>query len=164
MDGDQPITMAYWASLSQQEQSRIITAEDEEAPAPCPPLPAGYEHLIKYHGLFPCQHGANCFAAVLYAISGQHFLLGQWVHQQAFLLFLERGGYKQVEGDAFCAGDALCFYQEDKLVHACFAVDSSHCFNKNGQTFWERWAIVPFSRISEDFEGCMMQPYRRQAR
>ena len=160
-DGEQPITIRYWADLSDADKNRIITREDEEPAGPCPPLPPGFEHLTKYHNVFPRQHGANCFGAVLYAIGKSPFILGQWVHQQSFLLFLERAGYRETPGQDFAAEDVLCFYEKGSLVHACYAVSGSHCFNKNGQTFHEPWAITGFHAVLEDFAGFDCRAFRR---
>lgn len=160
-DGEQPITIRYWAGLSDENKNRIITREDEEPALPCPPLPPGFEHLTACHNVFPRQHGANCFGAVLYAIGQDPFILREWVHQQSFLLFLERAGYREVSGQDFSAEDVICFYEDGRLVHACYAVSGSHCFNKNGQTFWEPWTITGFHAVSENFADFEYRVFRR---
>lgn len=159
-DGQRPITIRHQESLSQEEIDALIRREDEAPCAPWPETLLGWEHLKARHGAFPSCHGANCFAAVLYAISGNEFILNEWVHPKTFRLFLENAGYQRVEGADFRAEDVLCFMDEGELAHACYAVSDTHCFNKNGQTFWEAWSIAGIDSIRKDFEGLTCQLFR----
>lgn len=163
VDGQRPITINYWEGLSAEEQRALIQKDDEPPCAPYPERLAGYEHLKAYHGVFPSEHGANCFASVLYAISRNAFIIHEWVHQKTFMLFLQNAGYQRVDGKAFRADDVICFLDEGKLVHACYAVSETHCFNKNGQTFWEACSIVEIDSIRKNFEGLEQRILRRKS-
>lgn len=164
VDKDRLITIRYWNSLSPEAKRSLIAREDEAPGTLNLDSIAGHAALKAQHGVYPSQHGANCFAAVLYAISQNPFIMNEWVHQQTFQLFLHQSGYRMVDGSAFQEGDVLCFYDEDSLQHACYAVDAAHCFNKSGQSFWEPWTITPFARIREDWEGLQHKVYRRLER
>lgn len=163
VDGGRPLTIQYWQALGETGRDRLVSMHDD---APCAfdmDSLEGYAELKALHGVFPKQHGANCLGSTLYAISKNPFILHEWVHQQTFLLFLQRSGYQQVEGKNFQADDVLCFFGEGILQHACYAISPTHCFNKSGQTFWEPWLIARFESIQEDCEGLEYRVFRRVA-
>lgn len=162
IDGSKPITIRYWKGLSAQQQAAIIR-RDDDLPGEFPlDSIGGYAHLKLFHHKFPASHGANCFAAVLYAIHQNPFIINEWVHPKTFLLALETLGYQAVEGCAFGKDDVLCFYDKGQLIHASYAVSHDCCFHKTGQTFWEHWAFVPFCDAQRDFEGTQYRVYRKQ--
>ena len=161
VDGERPITIQYWQDLGETDRAKLLSMHDD---APCAfdrDSLQGYEWLKALHGVFPSQHGANCLGSTLYALSQNPFILHEWVHQQTFLLFLQHSGYQEVAGQRFQADDVLCFFGEGILQHACYAVSSTHCFNKSGQTFWEPWQITSFESILEDCEGMAYKVFRR---
>ena len=146
INDDRLITSAYWDTLSQKEQISFIQKFDDESSKTDITQFSSISHLTALHNKFPENHGANCLSATLYALTKNPFILEQWVHQETFMLILNRLGYKEVES-SFNRGDIICFYHDDILTHACYAIDYEYVFNKQGQTFWEPWTIERFEEI-----------------
>ncbi|WP_340391429.1 hypothetical protein [Macrococcoides caseolyticum] len=117
-------------------------------------------HLTALHNKFPENHGANCLSATIYALTKNPFILEQWVHQETFMLFLNRLGYKEVES-SFNSGDVICFYQDTILTHACYAIGDEYVFNKQGQTFWEPWTIERFETIQSKRDEVHYKIYKK---
>ncbi|MCH4984688.1 hypothetical protein AB4G91_04090 [Macrococcoides goetzii] len=99
-------------------------------------------------------------SATLYALTKNPFILEQWVHQETFMIFLNRLGYKEVE-TSFNRGDIICFYHDDLLTHACYAIDDEYVFNKQGQTFWEPWTIERFETIQSNRDEVNYKIYKK---
>ncbi|WBF53982.1 hypothetical protein [Macrococcoides canis] len=102
----------------------------------------------------------SILSATLYALTKNPFILEQWVHQETFMHFLNRLGYKEVES-SFNSGDVICFYQENFLTHACYAIDDEYVFNKQGQTFWEPWTIERFETIQNNRDEVNYKIYKK---
>lgn len=140
------VTAQYFEQLNVEEQQAFIHQFDDELSNTDITQFNHLPHLTSLHNTFPENHGANCLSATLYALTKNPFLLDQWLHQETFMLFLNRLDYKEV-GSSISSGDVLCFYQDDLLTHACYAIDDEYVFNKQGQTFWEPWTIERFETI-----------------
>ncbi|MGX7108851.1 hypothetical protein [Facklamia miroungae] len=161
IDEQQIITSNYWRHLDQQSKRRWIETEDESLSLTDIDEIENYEYLKKYHNIFPNNHGPNCFAACLYAITKNEFILDQWVWQETFLQTLSRNNYRRVKDNYFQAKDVICFLKEDHLIHTCFVLNKAYCFNKNGQTFHEPWKIVDLSEVFQTFSDSKYSIYRK---
>ncbi|RAI82660.1 hypothetical protein BFS35_002950 [Macrococcoides goetzii] len=149
INDDRLITSAYWDMLSRNEQISFIQQFNDEPSKTDITLFSSISHLTALHNKFPENHGANCLSATLYALTKNPCILEQWVHQETFMPFLNRLGYKEVES-SFSSGDIICFYYDDLLTHACYAIDDEYVFNKQGQTFWKPWTIERFETIQNN--------------
>lgn len=125
----------------------------------------GFEYLKKYNNNFPENHGPNCFASVLYAISKNEKLINKWVFADILLLFLEANGYSKIENieklDLIKSEDVLIIFDGKNPIHAVFCLDKDLCFNKFGQTMHERWSIIKIAEVLGEFEG-QWKIYRKE--
>lgn len=160
INDDRLITSAYWDKLSKIEQINFIQLFDDEPSKTDITQFSSISHLTALHNKFPENHGANCLSATLYALTKNPFILEQWVHQETFMLFLNRLGYKELE-TSFNRGDIICFYQDNILTHACYAIDDEYVFNKQGQTFWEPWTIERFETIQSNRDEVNYKIYKK---
>ncbi|MBS4172815.1 hypothetical protein [Bacillus sp. FJAT-49736] len=105
--------------------------------------------LRKYSNRFPAINGPNCFAAALAAatedVQASEWIINQWIHPDTFLLGLEMRGYKELECelDQLEPKDILVWKNQNAaFIHASFHLGKGLFFNKDGQTFFNRWQII----------------------
>ena len=125
-------------------------------------LPA---HLKKYANTFSTKPGANCLAAVLYAISvntvKEEWMIHEWIHEETFTLGLKSEGYRPTAKE-FAEGDVVAWVDEEKVIqHAAYCIDGQIFFNKNGQTFFNPWKIVHWDELSKEWERYAPCVYRK---
>lgn len=122
-------------------------------------------HLLKYANKFPTEHGANCLAATLFAISlnssKNEWMINEWIHDQTFIETLKNLRYSKVEGK-FSKGDIIVWVNEDDDVqHATYCIDNQLLFNKNGQTCFNPWKIVRWEELKEEWGKFKPVVYRK---
>jgi len=105
--------------------------------------------LEKYTNRFPTMNGPNCLAATLAAATNRleesEWIINQWVHPDTFLLGLELRGYKEVdcEIDQMQSRDIIVWKNEHSdIIHAAYYLGNGLFFNKNGQTFFNKWQVI----------------------
>ncbi|PFA69213.1 hypothetical protein CN378_04885 [Bacillus sp. AFS015802] len=119
-------------------------------------------HLIKFANTFPSTAGSNCLSATLFAITGQEWIIHEWVHPKTFLQRLEYENYLVITSKDMRAGDVLTWENSDGLIqHASYCIDGDFFFNKRGQTFFNAWSIVHFDDLEEDWGRFSMKIFRR---
>lgn len=125
-------------------------------------LPA---HLKKYANTFSTEPGANCLAAVLYAISAnplqEEWIIHEWIHEETFTEGLKNKGYIPTAKE-FTEGDIVAWVNEEETIqHAAYCIDGQMFFNKNGQTFYNPWKIVHWDELSKEWERYTPRVYRK---
>ena len=124
-------------------------------------------HLRKYANTFSTTAGANCLAAVLYAVSmnpeRQEWIINEWIFQNTFIEGLKYAGYSPTDKE-FEKGDVVAWVNEDGVIqHATYCMGNQLFFNKNGQTFFNPWKIVTWDELQEEwkrFTPCVYQKSR----
>jgi hypothetical protein len=92
-------------------------------------------HLRNFANTFPSDAGSNCLSATLFAISGQEWMIKEWVHQQTFEQGLNHAQYYKTEHKELAAGDVVTWENEEGIIiHAAYHISDQLIFNKNGQT------------------------------
>ncbi|ULG74550.1 hypothetical protein [Macrococcus brunensis] len=155
IDQDKLITIKYWLSLSVAYQNKLISKDDELIDT----LEASNYLFQKWNGVFPSSHGGNCFAAAMYGVTHNDFLLNEWMHEKTFKLMLSRNGYQ--EADDIIPGSVIVF-KDDHFRHACYVIEDNIVFNKSGQTFWNPWHITTISEVKESWQDFSMTIYNLQ--
>ena len=122
-------------------------------------------HLLKYANKFSTNHGANCLAATLFAISlnpsKNEWIINEWIHDQTFIETLKNLRYSKVEGK-FSKGDIIVWVNEENDVqHATYCIDDQLLFNKNGQTCFNPWKIVRWKELKEEWGKFKPVVYRK---
>lgn len=124
-------------------------------------------HLLKYANTFSTEHGANCLAATLFAISPNpdinEWIIHEWIHDQTFMESLKNLSYSQVEGE-FSKGEIIVWMNEENIVqHASYCIDNHLLFNKNGQTCFNPWKIVEWEELREEWGKYKPVVYRKSS-
>lgn len=155
------ITKNYWKSLSDSDKRIVVGSFDDDTVDLDLSLVDGYEHLKKYHNVFPSAHGPNCFAATMYAISKDEFFINHWTFSNTLLNFLSANNYVRTHEIKTIKDDAVCLFKDEKIVHSFYCLDKEYSFNKNGQTMHEPWTIIKTEDVLKEFEGTDIVIFRR---
>lgn len=155
MMGDVLMTQQYWASLTREDQQKVLHLFDEKIePVDLSNIPDRFRRL---HSVFPDEHGGNCFAAALYGVIDESYILNEWIHDQTFIDMLSRNHY--YHNDDVVRNGVLVFQRDGFVVHACYIIDDNYCFNKSGQTFFNPWHIAAIDKVLADWEDCDVTCY-----
>lgn len=124
-------------------------------------------HLKEYANSYPSKSGANCLAAVLYAISSDpvksKWIIQEWTHQETFKMGLKNEGYTE-SLDELVEGDVVTWVDSNEVIqHAAYYLGNELFFNKNGQTFFNPWKIVHRDELEEEWGKYTTNAYRRKA-
>lgn len=159
--GNQIITKNYWRNLSDLEKQQVIGDFDDETIALDLSRIDSYEYLKKYHNVFPSNHGPNCFAATMYAVSKDDFFINHWIFADTLLNFLSTNNYRRTDERKSEKDDVICLFEGGKLVHSFYCIDNEYSFNKNGQTMHEPWTIIKAEDVLKEFESAEMVIFKR---
>lgn len=120
------------------------------------------KHLKKYANKFSTEPGSNCLSATLFAITGQEWIIGEWVHPDTFLISLERANYSRTNSQVQ-KGDVITWVNDDGVVqHASYHIDNNYFFNKNGQTFFNPWKITHWNQLNTEWNQYKTNVYRKK--
>src|SRR5699024_9131921 len=104
------IQRSMWEGLDESIKEQLLLTlvyewwdegEYEESPKSLPDFLKPYANTFSHH------QGANCLAAVLFAISKgkQDWFIYEWIHQQTFIEKLQQYNYKVFSGEGIKPGD-----------------------------------------------------------
>ncbi len=156
-----------WKRLPDQSKEQAIKAYALEWDDwTCSDIPINLPaHIKKYANTFSVNSGANCFAAVFYAINPdpkqQEWTIHEWMHQQTFIQGLKTSHYEKVDSE-LQDGDVLTWVNEEGVIqHAAYHIGNQLFFNKNGQSFFNPWKIIQWDQLKEEWERYTVQIYRK---
>lgn len=119
-------------------------------------------HIKKYANNFSLVQGSNCFAATLFAITGQDWIVGEWVYPETLFDGLQRANFFQTD-DEIQPGDVITWVDDDdNIQHASYHINNNYFFNKNGQTFFNPWKIVHWDHLNEEWSQYKTKVYRKR--
>ncbi len=119
-------------------------------------------YIRKYANKFPIESGSNCLSATLYAITGQDWIIHEWVHPNTFLNGLKRADFFQIS-DVIEKGDIITWVNESGVIqHAAYHIENNLFFNKNGQTFFNPWKITDLNKLNEEWGQYKLNVYRKR--
>lgn len=126
-------------------------------------VPVGIpNHLKRCANTFSTDAGSNCLAATLFAVTGEEWLLTQWVHPKTFLETLAHASYERVVDDVKVNGDVLTFWDDaERLKHATYRINQDLFFNKNGQAVFNPWKLIKESELFDAWGGYTVHIYRQ---
>lgn len=158
---DNLVTINFWHRMPKSWQDEMIEGLDDSFSDVRIPdnIP---ERIVQFHNQIPQIHGPNCYSAVIYCLTNNDQIIFEWMFANTFLNFLKRNQYYPVKDMDYQAGDVVCFYDmQHTLQHACYMVTDSLCFNKNGQTFHDFWAINSFEKIKAEWPQMTLKIFRK---
>lgn len=119
-------------------------------------------HLKAYANTFSTVAGSNCLASTLFAITGEAWILDEWVHPETFLKGLFINNYYMVDDD-IQEGDVVTWINSNNIIqHASYHIENDVYFNKSGQTFFEPLKITQFEQINRTWEDYEINVYRKK--
>ncbi|MFJ7886882.1 hypothetical protein ACIQYL_02190 [Lysinibacillus xylanilyticus] len=152
------IQRSMWEGLDESFKERLLTTmvyewwdkgECEEPPKSLPSF------LQLFANTFGHNQGANCLAAVLYAISKgkQKWFIYEWIYQETFLKKLSQYNYEEVLGEGIQQGDIVVWKDENGIIqHAAYYIGEKLYFNKHGQTMFNPWKILSKEQLYKEWE------------
>ncbi|EMR07247.1 hypothetical protein C772_00892 [Bhargavaea cecembensis DSE10] len=121
-------------------------------------------HIRKYANRFTAIPGSNCFASALYAVTGQEWMVHEWIHPETLMNGLRRAGYSPDDGELM-PGDVITYVnQSGEVRHAAYHIGQNLIFNKNGQTFFNPWKIVSLEELNGEWAQYEIRIHRRAER
>lgn len=120
--------------------------------------------LRKFANTFSTKQGANCLAAVLYAVTEGKFswVIDEWIHQHTFLEKLKQCYYQNMETKTLLKGDVVVWQDTNGVIqHAAYCIAENLFFNKHGQTIFNPWKILSKEQLDEEWNHLNMLTYRR---
>lgn len=160
---------SMWEALNHSCKEQLLTAmvyewwdqgECEEALESLPSF------LKPFANMFGKVQGANCLAAVLFAISGgkQRWFIYEWVHQKTFLEKLKQYRYEAFSGDGLESGDIVVWQDKDLTIqHAAYHVGGGLYFNKHGQTMFNPWKLLSEQQLYKEWSHLEVVKYRKNS-
>ncbi|WP_442601785.1 hypothetical protein [Paenibacillus sp. KN14-4R] len=113
---------------------------------------------------FSHYQGANCLAAVLFAISKgkQEWFIYEWLHQKTFLEKLNQYNYKEFLGEGLNEGDIVVWTDDHAVIqHAAYHIGEELFFNKHGQTMFNPWKILLKEQLYQEWGHLTLMKYRQ---
>ncbi|VDG99756.1 Uncharacterised protein [Lysinibacillus sphaericus] len=118
-------------------------------------------HLKAYANTFSTTAGSNCLASTLFAITGEDWILDEWVHPDTFLKGLFINNYLMVD-DEIQEGDVVTWVNSNNIVqHASYHIENDIYFNKSGQTLFEPLKITKLDQINRTWGEYEINVYRK---
>lgn len=157
---------AMWQRLSNKTKAHVLREYAKEwdkwfCYEPPKQIPS---HLKIYANTFPSHGGSNCLSAALFAMTGQRWIIHEWVHPKTFVQALTNEHYVKTE-DSLLEGDVVTWENSAGVIqHASYYIGNQLFFNKNGQTFFNPWKIVDFADLDEQWHHFQMNIYRQQTK
>lgn len=167
LNGHDIIQRLMWEKLDESLKEQILTTmvyewwdkgECEEIPNSLP------SYLKPFANTFCHLQGANCLAAVLYAISKgkQDWFMYEWVHQKTFLEKLNQYHYEEFLGKELHQGDIVIWKDENAIIqHTAYYIGEELYFNKHGQTMFNPWKILLEEQLYKEWEHLSLVKYRQ---
>lgn len=158
---------AMWDKLSWKTKEQLLTATVFEwwDNGECETIPSFLpRYLSPFANKFGAKQGANCLAAVLFAITNgkQSWFIEEWVHQNTFIEKLTQYHYQLVDSDELLPRDVLVWQDDNDVIqHAAFHIEQNLFFNKHGQTYFNPWKLLTKDQLDKEW-GALKQVIYRQ--
>ncbi|MFS0780596.1 hypothetical protein [Bacillus sp. 1P06AnD] len=120
-------------------------------------------HVKLYANSFGRHEGANCLAAVIFAVSGTEWMMNEWLHQETFLECLKQHLYSETAAEVFFAGDVAVWKDGNGVIqHASYYCGEQIFFNKQGQTTYNAWKLVAENDLMVEWQDLSIHIYRKK--
>lgn len=127
--------------------------------------PKSLPQFLKPHAnKFSHHQGANCLAAVLYAVAEgkPDWFIYEWIHQETFIEKLKQFGYEEYIGGDIQPSDLVIWKDKNGIIqHAAYHIDGHLYFNKQGQTMFNPWKIISEEQLFQEWDHLAPVKYRQ---
>ncbi|QOS78516.1 hypothetical protein JNUCC31_28040 [Paenibacillus sp. JNUCC31] len=167
MDGHVVLQRFMWEKLDKSCKAQILTTVVYEwwDKGECEKPPESLPDFLKPHAnSFAHSQGANCLAAVLFAISNgkQEWFIYEWLHQKTFLEKLKLYHYEELITEDLHQGDVVTWTDENGIIqHAAYHLGEELYFNKDGQTIFNPWKILSKEQLYREWGHLTIIKYRQ---
>ena len=157
---------AMWEKLNWSTKEQLLTTLVYEwwDNGECQDIPSFLPSFLQpFANQFSVHQGANCLAAVLFAITEgkQPWFINEWVHQNTFLEKLSQCGYERVETNDFVEPDVIVWQDENEVIqHAAYYISDNLFFNKHGQTMFNPWKLLSKEQLEKEWGSYQQATYR----
>ncbi len=158
---------SMWEKLSHSCKEQLLTLMVYEwwDKGDCEDIPNFLPDFLKpFANTFGVHQGANCLAAVLFAISEgkQQWFIHEWVHQHTFIEKLNYYQYEKICTENLQEGDVLVWIDEKDIIqHAAYHIGQNLFFNKHGQTIFDPWKLLKKEHLYNKWAPFKPVVYRR---
>lgn len=151
-------------SVSCKEQLLLATVYEWWDNGQCEEIPSFLpSFLLPYANKFGVNQGANCLAAVLYAVceGKQPWFISEWIHQQTFIEKLAQYHYHLTQSNTFQPKDVAVWTDENGIIqHAAYHIEENIFFNKHGQTIFNPWKLLSKEHLDKEWAHLTCGIYR----
>ena len=157
---------AMWEKLKWSTKEQLLTTMVYEwwDNGECQDIPGFLPSFLQpFANQFSVHQGANCLAAVLFAITEgkQPWFINEWVYQKTFLEKLSQCGYEKVETNDLVARDVIVWQDENEVIqHAAYCINEHLFFNKHGQTMFNPWKLLSKEQLDKEWASYKQVTYR----
>jgi hypothetical protein len=108
-------------------------------------------------------NGPNCFSFTLMNLDKEaaQTYTKTWVKGREFLSSLNSYGYQARIRNRVEPHDVLVWFQNDQVVHGCYAISEEQVLNKNGQTMFHPYQCLPLSEVINTWNGSTLVIYSK---
>lgn len=158
---------AMWESLDRltKEQLLLTMVYEWWDKGECEGIPSFMpSYLTPFANKFSTKQGANCLAAVLYAVTNgtQPWFIDEWVHQKTFVEKLKQSNYQVVDTIELLPRDVVVWQDDNDVIqHAAFHLQQNLFFNKHGQTYFNPWKLLSKEQLQREWGTLKQVVYRR---
>lgn len=166
-DGHVILQRAMWEKMSPLTKEQLLETMVYEwwDKGQCKEIPVDSPiFLRKFANTFSTKQGANCLAAVLYAVTEGKFswVIDEWIHQNTFLEKLKQCHYQNTQTRTLFKGDVVVWQDTNGVIqHAAYCIGENLFFNKHGQTVFNPWKILSKEQLDKEWNHLNMLTYRR---
>ncbi|MEG0386408.1 MAG: hypothetical protein RR642_16835, partial [Solibacillus sp.] len=160
---------SMWEKLSKPCKEQLLTSMVYEwwDKGDCEDIPDCLPAFLKpVANKFGIHQGANCLAAVLFAISEgkQQWFIHEWVQQRTFIEKLNDYHYEIVATEKLQKDDVVAWVDEkDVIQHAAYYIGQNLFFNKHGQTIFNPWKLLAKGQLYNEWATFKPVVYRRSS-
>lgn len=161
------IQRAMWESLDDAIKEQLLTRMVYEwwdnGDCLLPPK-SMHDFLQPFANTFSRRQGANCLAAVLFAVTKgkQEWILYEWIYQKTFVEMLTRYNFDVFVGEGILEEDVVVWQDANGIIqHAAYHIGDGLYFNKDGQMIFNAWKIVKEDQLYKDWEHFTPVKYRQ---
>ncbi|MEO4052583.1 hypothetical protein [Solibacillus sp. CAU 1738] len=164
------IQRAMWERLSVECKEQLLTTMVYEwwDKGECEESPLDLDDFLKpFVNTFSDVQGANCLAAVLFAISNgeQEWFIYEWIHQKTFLEKLKQYDYEESSSEELKKGDVVVWLDVNDIIqHAAYYIGDNCFFNKHGQTIFNPWKILSKELLFKEWSHFRYSTYSSRNR
>ncbi len=109
-------------------------------------------------------NGPNCFSFTLMNLDKEaaQTYTKTWIKEREFLSSLNSYGYHARVRNHVAPHDVLVWFQNDQVVHGCYAISETQVLNKNRQTMFHPYQCLSLSEVRKTWKDSTLVIYTKE--